>query len=158
MRQTRTEKLKEVYASIQNIDRIDFDEDVDIDRGDDSSATPSFDVIFRNKYGDPRLAAVFDNTPDPITENKVHQLINDAGWVSQSEAPFNGAFFVTTSYFEAKALEAAYDATCDTRGRTILPSVLKNCGPFSNLYGYHPCHACLVNAKENDFSLVFPEL
>jgi hypothetical protein len=65
---------------------------------------------------------------------------------------FAAAFVVTTSFFDADAMEVAVDAT---RGGLFSRSSRKSYVKLSRKSGFH---LCLVEARDEDFFLSVPEL
>jgi hypothetical protein len=152
---TRAE-LSKLYEAIADVDRIDLDGDVDVtvEDGEDGakSTTISFDVVFRNKMGDPLFVASFDDSRDPTRAETIRSLLDGAQSVSQAVEAFAAAFVVTTSFFDADAMEVAVDAT---RGGLFSRSSRKSYVKLSRKSGFH---LCLVEARDEDFFLTVPEL
>ena len=157
IRQTDTRaELSKLYEAIENVDRIDLDGDVDVTAGDDEggaeSTTVTFDVVFRNKMGDPLFVAAFDDSRDPTRAGTIRPLLDGARSASRAVGAFAAAFVVTTSFFDADAMEVAIDAT---RGGLFNRSSRKSYVKLSRKSGFH---LCLVEARDEDFFLTVPEL
>jgi len=120
--------------------------------GGAESTTVTFDVVFRNKMGDPLFAAAFDDSRDPTRAGTIRPLLDGAGSVSRAVEAFAAAFVVTTSFFDADAMEVAVDAT---RGGLFSRSSRKSYVKLSRKSGFH---LCLVEARDEDFFLAVPEL
>jgi len=148
--------LSKLYEAIENVDRIDLDGavDVTVEGADDAAETTtvSFDVVFRGKMGDPLFAASFDDARDPTHASTIQSLLDSAESVSGAVPSFAAAFVVTTSFFDADAMEAAVDAT---RGGLFSRSSRKSYVKLSRKSGFH---LCLVEARDEDFFLTVPEL
>jgi len=152
---TRAE-LSKLYEAIESIDRIDLDGEVDVTvedaEGEVETTTMAFDVVFRNKMGDPLFAASFDDSRDPTRAETIQSLLDGARSVSRAVESFAAAFVVTTSFFDADAMEVAVDAT---RGGLFSRSSRKSYVKLSRKSGFH---LCLVEARDEDFFLSVPEL
>ncbi|AXG06247.1 hypothetical protein DU500_07205 [Haloplanus rubicundus] len=157
IRQTDTRaELSKLYEAIENVDRIDLDGEVDVTVEDGESGaestTVTFDVVFRDKMGDPLFAAAFDDSREPTRAGAIRSLVDGARSVSQAVEAFAAAFVVTTSFFDANAMEVAIDAT---RGGLFSRSSRKSYVKLSRKSGFH---LCLVEARDEDFFLTVPEL
>jgi hypothetical protein len=152
---TRPE-LSKLYEAIEAVDRIDLDGAVDVTiedaGGDTETTTVTFDVVFRDKMGDPLFAASFDDARDPTRAETIQSLLDGARSVSDAVPTFAAAFVVTTSFFDADAMEVAVDAT---RGGLFSRSSRKSYVKLSRKSGFH---LCLVEARDEDFFLSVPEL
>ena len=151
-------ELMKLYEAIEDIDRVDLDGSVDVTVEDadgeatGESATESFDVVFRNKMGDPLFVAGFDDSRDPTHAPPIRSLVGGARAVSEAVPSFAAAFAVTTSFFDADAMEVAVDAT---RGGLFSRSSRRSYVKLSRKAGFH---LCLVEARDGDFFLTDPEL
>ena len=157
IRQTDTRPgLSKLYEAIETVDRIDLDGDVEATvedgEGGAASTTVTFDVVFRNKMGDPLFGAAFDDSRDPTHAGTIRPLLDGAESVSRAVEAFAAAFVVTTSFFDADAMEVAVDAT---RGGLFSRSSRKSYVKLSRKSGFH---LCLVEARDEDFFLAVPEL
>ncbi|WP_049935504.1 DUF7527 domain-containing protein [Haloplanus natans] len=152
---TRAE-LSKLYEAIESVDRIDLDGEVDVAvedaEGEVETTTMAFDVVFRDKMGDPLFAAAFDDSRDPTRAETIRSLLDGARSVSRAVESFAAAFVVTTSFFDADAMEVAIDAT---RGGLFSRSSRKSYVKLSRKSGFH---LCLVEARDEDFFLSVPEL
>jgi len=152
---TRTE-LSKLYEAIEAVDRIDLDGAVDVTienaGGNSETTTVTFDVVFRDKMGDPLFAASFDDSRDPTRAEAIQSLLDGARSVSDAVPSFAAAFVVTTSFFDADAMEVAVDAT---RGGLFSRSSRKSYVKLSRKSGFH---LCLIEARDEDFFLTVPEL
>jgi hypothetical protein len=148
--------LPKLYESIEAVDRIDLGGEVDVTvddaNGGTETASVTFDVVFLNKMGDPLFAAAFDDSRDPTRAGSIRSLLDGARSVSRAVEPFAAAFVVTTSFFDADAMEVAVDAT---RGGLFSRSSRKSYVKLSRKSGFH---LCLVEARDEDFFLTVPEL
>jgi len=151
----RTE-LTKLYDAIEDVDRIDLHGTVDVSPDDAEESEPAptetFDVVFRDKMGNPVFVATFDDSRDPTRASPIQSLVENAKPVSDALPSFAAAFAVTTSFFEADAMEAAVDAT---RGGLFSRSSRRSYVKRSRKTGFH---LCLVEARDGDFFLTVPEL
>jgi hypothetical protein len=149
---TRAE-LSKLYEAIERVDRIDLDGEVDVMAdGRADTTTESFDVVFRNKMGDPLFVAAFEDGRDPTGASAIESLLDRTRRVSDAEETLAAAFFVTTSYFDADAMEVAVDAT---RGGLFSRSSRRSYVKLSRKSGFH---LGLVEARDEDFFLTVPDL
>ncbi|AZH24870.1 DUF7527 domain-containing protein [Haloplanus aerogenes] len=148
--------LSKLYDAIEEVDRIDLDGEIDVTvedgQGETEATTVTFDVVFRDKMGNPLFAASFDNSRDPTHAETIRSLLDGAQSVSEAVPSFAAAFVVTTSFFDADAMEVAVDAT---RGGLFSRSSRKSYVKLSRKSGFH---LCLVEARDGDFSLTVPDL
>ena len=105
-----------------------------------------------DRYVHPEIAASFDDARDPTHASTIQSLLDSAESVSGAVPSFAAAFVVTTSFFDADAMEAAVDAT---RGGLFSRSSRKSYVKLSRKSGFH---LCLVEARDEDFFLTVPEL
>jgi len=157
IRQTDTRaELSKLYEAIEAVDRIDLDGAIDVTIedavGDTETTTVTFDVVFRDKMGGPLFAASFDDARDPTHAEAIQSLLDGARSVSDAVPSFAAAFVVTTSFFDADAMEVAVDAT---RGGLFSRSSRKSYVKLSRKSGFH---LCLIEARDEDFFLTVPEL
>jgi len=144
--------LKELYEAIPKIDRVDLHGTVSA--GDDREDTrqESFDVIMRDRMGEPLVVAALNDSRDPTTGEMMGSLVDAGSGVSQAHDELAGAFQVTASFFEPEALETAEAATSGgLLSRQKRASFVK----LSRKRGYH---LCLVESRDGDFHLSVPEL
>jgi hypothetical protein len=145
--------LTKLYEAIERVDRIDLDGAVDVtdaERGETTAV--SFDVVFRDKMGDPLFVAAFEDSRDPTSASAIESLLDRSRRVSEADGTFAAAFLVTTSFFGADAMEVAVDAT---RGGLFSRSSRRSYVKLSRKSGFH---LCLVEARDEDFFLTVPEL
>ncbi|WP_248897681.1 DUF7527 domain-containing protein [Haloplanus halobius] len=146
--------LSKLYEAIERVDRIDLDGEVSVgeDDPDAETTTASFDVVFRDKMGDPLFVTSLQDSRDPTPASAIESLLERSRSVSQSESSFAAAFVVTTSFFDADAMEVAVDAT---RGGLFSRSSRRSYVKLSRKSGFH---LCLVEARDEDFYLTVPDL
>ncbi|GAB6862381.1 DUF7527 domain-containing protein [Haloplanus litoreus] len=155
IRQTDTRaELTKLYEAIERVDRIDLDGTVDVatDGERDDATAVSFDVVFRDKMGDPLFVAAFEDSRDPTSASAIESLLDRSRRVSETDESLAAAFFVTTSFFGADAMEVAVDAT---RGGLFSRSSRRSYVKLSRKSGFH---LCLVEARDEDFFLTVPDL
>jgi len=150
-----TKALKDLYDVLPAIDRAELSGVVDVvyaEDGQETRSQESFDVVLRNRMGNPLLVANLNDSREAATESMMENLITAAERVGQSTDEFSGAFFVTESFFEPGALETASDAT---KGGLLSRDKRKSFVNLSRKRGYH---LCLVEARNENFHLAVPEL
>ncbi|MFT4946089.1 MAG: hypothetical protein ACI8TL_000320, partial [Natronomonas sp.] len=156
IRDTGHEKaLSDLYDVLPRIDRAELSGVIEVTYTEDGQETQSqeaFDVVLRDRMGNPLLAANLNDTREATTESMMERLITSAERVGQSSEGFSGAFLVTESFFDPGALEIASDAT---RGGLLSRDKRKSFVNLSRKRGYH---LCLVEARNENFHLAVPEL
>ncbi|WP_336325880.1 DUF7527 domain-containing protein [Halovenus sp. HT40] len=156
IRDTGHEKaLSDLYDVLPRIDRAELSGVVEVTYTEDGQETQSqeaFDVVLRDRMGNPLLAANLNDTREATTESMMERLITSAERVGQSTDGFSGAFLVTESFFDPGALEIASDAT---QGGLLSRDKRKSFVNLSRKRGYH---LCLVEARNENFHLAVPEL
>jgi hypothetical protein len=147
--------LSKLYDAIERIDRIDLAGEVDVvgnESEGERTTTASFDLVFRDKMGDPVFVAALQDSRDPTAAPAIDSLVDGARRVSRSTPSFAAAFLVTTSFFGADAMKAAVDAT---RGGLFSRSSRESYVKLDRKAGFH---LCLVEARDEEFFLTVPEL
>ncbi len=150
-----TDTLQTLYDALPNIDRAELDGTVDVVYTEDRQETrssESFDVVYRNRMGDPLLVADVNDSREAATQSMMESLVTAAERAGQSNDDFAGAFLVTTSFFEPGALETASEAT---RSGLLSRNKRKSFVNLSRKRGYH---LCLVEARSENYNLTVPEL
>ncbi|TQQ79813.1 hypothetical protein EGH24_09985 [Halonotius terrestris] len=145
--------MRGIYDAIPKIDRIELRGTVDLGTDeDDEPITHDFDLITRDKHGNPLFVANFDESNQPVSPEPVEGLIESGSEIRGREKHFIAGFGVTTSYFSPEALDAAESAT----GSGLLSrSKKKSYVSLSRKRGYH---LCLVDRIDDGFDLRVPEL
>lgn len=139
--------LEQLYDALPRIDRIDFGGAVDA--GEEGDLT--FDVVFRNRMGEPLIVADCVDTREPIGEKRVASLVRAANGTKGNMEKLAGAMLATTSFFDPGALETAAEATrSGLLGRTVRESYVT----LSRRSGYH---LCLIEMRDA-FHVRVPEL
>ena len=147
--------LADLYDVLPRIDRAELSGVIAVTYTEDGQETQSqegFDVVLRDRMGNPLLAANLNDTREATTESMMERLITSAERVGQSSGGFSGAFLVTESFFDPGALETASDAT---QGGLLSRDKRKSFVNLSRKRGYH---LCLVEARNENFHLAVPEL
>ena len=152
VRETRNQSsLEKLYESVPDIDRVEFRGVVDVPTRE-GSETRTFDVVLRDRMGDPLVVADLNDSREPATEEMLSSLVENATPVGEVEPALAGAFYVTTSYYEPGALETAHEAT---GGGLLRRERRKSFVKLSRKEGYH---LCLVETRNGEFHLNVPEL
>jgi len=150
-----TESLNELYDALPKINRIELNGAVNVtytEGGQETQGTESFDVVFRERMGDPLLVANINDSRQGASEAMMEELITAAERVGRTSDQFASAFLVTESFFEPEALETVAAAT---RGGILSRDKRKSFVNLSRKQGYH---LCLVEARNQNFHLEVPEL
>ncbi|UPV73832.1 hypothetical protein M0R89_14960 [Halorussus limi] len=144
--------LKDLYESIPKIDRVDLHGSVSAGSTDDDTRQESFDIIMRDRMGNPLLVADLNDSRDPTTGEMMGSLVDASSDVAQTHDELSGTFQVTESFFEPEALETTESATS---GGFLSREKRESFVKLSRKRGYH---LCLVESRSGGFHLNVPEL
>ena len=147
--------LQVLYDALPQVDRAELNGVIDVtftEDGQETRTQESFDVILRDRMGNPLLVANLNDSREGATESMMSNLITAAERVGQTTETMAGAFLVTRSFFEPDALETAEEAT-----RSGILSRDKR-RSFVNISRKRGFHLCLVEARNQNFHLAVPEL
>jgi hypothetical protein len=152
VRETRNQtSMGKLYDAVPDVDRVEFRGTVDLGaEAEEESA--SFDVVLRDRMGQPLVVTDLNDSRDPATEPMLESLIRNATPVGETNERLSAAFFVTSSYYEPGALETAEESTGSgflSRGKN------KSFVKLSRKDGYH---LCLVETRDGEFHVSVPEL
>ena len=150
-----TKELSNLYDALPKIDRAELSGAVDVvysEDGQETRTTERFDVVLRDRMGNPLLVANLNDSREAATQSMMEDLITSAERVGQTSDGFSGAFLVTQSFFEPGALETASEAT---KGGLLSRDKRKSFVNLSRKRGYH---LCLVEARNENHHLAVPEL
>ncbi|MFB6093768.1 MAG: hypothetical protein ABEJ77_02355 [Halanaeroarchaeum sp.] len=148
-----TTHLKDVYEAIPSFDRIEFDGTVAATTEEGEDRSHDFDVVVRDRMGDPLVVADINESRDPVSDASMDDLVTGASAVSEAAESLAGAFYLTASFFEPGALERAQEAT--EGGGFFSRSDRESYVKVGRKRGYH---LCLVEDRGEAFHLTVPEL
>jgi hypothetical protein len=140
--------MRGLYDLLPEIDRVELHGAVTAEEGEERA----FDVVFRDRMGNPLAVADLHDSRDPAGGSAVGTLIEDAKWVVENESSLATAFHVTASYYDPPALERAANAV---DSGFLSTSRHKSYVKLNRKQGFH---LCLVEAREGAFGLNVPEL
>jgi hypothetical protein len=159
IRETRNQTaLGKLFDAIPDIDRIEFRGSVDLGEAaeDDDEEAPTesaaFDVVLRDRMGQPLIVTDLNDSREPATEPMLESLIRNATPVGEANERLSAAFYVTSSYYEPGALETAEEAT---GGGILSRGKNKSFVRLSRKDGYH---LSLVETRDGEFHVSVPEL
>jgi hypothetical protein len=112
-----------------------------------------FDVVLRDRMGNPLVVADLNDSRDPVTGEEMETLVEAAQAVGEGTDDLGGAFYVTASFFEPDALENAGTATAT--GGLLSRSDRLSYVKLSRKRGFH---LCLAEDRNETFNLTVPEL
>lgn len=141
--------LADLYDFIRDIDRAALHADNTTDDG----TSVFFDVVCFDQRGDPLIVVRIHDSRDPTTAREAESLLDEAS-AAADQWPLTAALLVTTSYFDASALDTAADAT--TGGGGLFSS--SNRESYVRLSRKHGFHLCLVEARQQQFHVAVPKL
>ena len=143
--------LAGVFDAIPDIDRVELHGEVGVET-DDGVEQRAFDVIYRDRMGDPLFVADINPSRNATTEAMVGSLVENTGTVATEEKSLAAGFYVTESFYEPGALETVAERTS---GGILSRSSKRSFVKLSRKRGYH---LCLVEARDGEFHLNVPEL
>ncbi|WP_255150289.1 DUF7527 domain-containing protein [Halorarius halobius] len=143
--------LRELYDVLPEIDRIELDGSVTV-TDEEGDRDASFDVVCRDRMGDPLVVARLERSRDPVTETSMGSLVTDATDVATDESSLSGVFSVTSAFFSPESLETAREATS---GSLLSRDKRRSYVKISRKRGYH---LGLVESREETFHLSVPDL
>jgi len=147
--------LRDLYDCIPHIDRAEFDGEVELQPAQGEGDEPlmaTFDVVLRDRMGEPLLIANFNDSRQPARSGMIESLVRSGKDLCERSDSFGGSIAVTSSFFDPSALEAAGDAT---GGGLLSRSKAKSYVKIGRKLGFH---LCLVESRESDFHMSVPEL
>jgi len=147
--------LRDLYDAIPEIDRAEIGGSVSIvirENGEETREQRSFDLVLRDRMGNPLFVADLNDSRDPTAEGALESLVENGRDIAESNEPFAAAFAVTDSFFEPGALETASDAV---GGGLFSRSKRESFVKLSRKQGYH---LCLVEARDGGFHMTVPDL
>ncbi|WP_449404297.1 DUF7527 domain-containing protein, partial [Halarchaeum acidiphilum] len=145
--------LSDLYETVPEIDRAEFDGTVEFADADGETHSETFDVVLRDGMGDPLIVAALNTSRDPVTGGEMEALTAAASAVRDGTESLAAAFYVTASFFEPEALETASDATGG--GGILRRSEKESYVRVARKRGYH---LCLVEDRDGSFHLTVPGL
>ena len=143
--------LAGVFDAIPEIDRVELSGTVGVDTPDGVEQR-DFDVIFRDKMGDPLFVADINASRNATTEAMVGSLVENTGTIASNDESLAAGFYVTESFYEPGALETVSE---ETGGGLLSRSKKLSHVKLSRKRGYH---LCLVEARNGEFHLNVPDL
>jgi len=148
----RERGMKDVFEAIPEIDRIELRGMVTAADEAGETYEESFDVVLRDRMGNPLVVANLNDSRDPATGEMLGSLVDAGSAVGQANDELSGAFQVTKSFFEPAALETTEDATS---GGLLSRDKRESFVKLSRKRGYP---LCLVESRDGEFHLNVPEL
>ena len=143
--------MRHLYDAIPDVDRAFFEETVAVGDGDERREV-TFDVVVRDREGEPLVVATLEEGREPTGAAAVEPLVTDVSDFCAANDTVAAAFVVTASYFEADATELAREATSGSllsRGRYR---------SFVSLARKNGFHLCFVEGRESSLYMTLPEL
>ncbi|WP_435153218.1 DUF7527 domain-containing protein [Haladaptatus sp. DFWS20] len=144
--------LKDLFDAIQQIDRAELHGNLTAETEEGEEGEVSFDVILRDRMGNPLVVANINDSRDPATGEMLGSLVDASSDVATANNELSAAFQVTKSFFEPAALETTEDATS---GGLLTREKRESFVKLSRKRGYH---LCLVESRNGEFHLTVPEL
>ncbi|PSP77943.1 hypothetical protein BRC88_12025 [Halobacteriales archaeon QS_4_69_225] len=143
--------MRHLYDAIPDVDRAFFEETVAVGDGDERREV-TFDVVVRDREGEPLVVATLKEGREPTGAAAVEPLVTDVSDFCAANDTVAAAFVVTASYFEADATELAREATS---GSLLSRGRYRN---FVSLARKNGFHLCFVEGRESSLYMTLPEL
>ena len=147
--------LEGLYDAVPEVDRAELKGKVSLvytENGDEVREQKRFDVVLRDRMGNPLVVAELNDARDPVTQDGMATIESNASRLKESNEHLSAAFVVTSSFFDPGALETAAEATS---GSFLSRDSKKSFVKLSRKQGYH---LCLVESRGRDFHINVPEL
>jgi len=150
-----TSAMANLYEALPEVDRAELNGQVSVvytEDGQENRERQQFDVVVRDRMGNPIVVANINDSREPATDGMMTDIVQTAERVGNSSGSLAAAFLVTSSFFEPEALETAEEATSSG---LFSRDKRKSFVNLSRKDGYH---LCLLEARNNEFHLAVPEL
>jgi hypothetical protein len=147
-----TDGLSNLYQALPDVDRAELDGTVAVDT-EDGATSRTFDVVLRDRMGDPLVVAELNAEREPVTGEEMGTLVDDATAVREGADELSAAMYVTSSFFEPAALETASEETGG--GGFLSRNDKESFVKVGRKSGYH---LCLIEDRNDAFHLTVPEL
>lgn len=144
--------LRDLFDALPKIDRVAFADAITTRDDEGQEISQTFDVVCRDRMGQPLLVADLNDARDPATGEMMGELIQRASSIAAGVDTVTAAFLVTASFFEPDALETAAEST----GSGLLNRDSRK--SFVKLSRKRGFHLCLVEARRGAFHVAVPEL
>jgi hypothetical protein len=144
-----------LYDALPEVDRAELNGKVSVtytEDGQEHRSQEQFDVVVRDRMGNPLVVANINDSREPATEGQMTDIVRNAERVGNASDSLAAAFLVTSSFFEPGALETAKEATSSG---LFSRDKRKSFVNLSRKGGYH---LCLLEARNKEFHLAVPEL
>jgi len=144
-----------LYDALPKVDRAELNGKVSVtytEDGEEHRSQETFDVVVRDRMGNPLVVANINDSRQPATEGQMTNIVRNAERVGDASDSLAAAFLVTSSFFEPEALETAKEATSSG---LFSRDKRKSFVNLSRKGGYH---LCLLEARNREFHLAVPEL
>ncbi|PSP64665.1 hypothetical protein BRC76_01495 [Halobacteriales archaeon QH_8_67_36] len=144
-----------LYDALPAVDRAELNGTVSVtytENGQEHRSQETFDVVVRDRMGNPLVVANINDARQPATEGQMADIVRNAERVGNASDSLAAAFLVTSSFFEPEALETAEEATSSG---LFSRDKRKSFVNLSRKGGYH---LCLLEARNDEFHLAVPEL
>jgi len=145
--------LADLYDALPRVDRAELNGTVEVNPDEDTTVSRTFDVVLRDRMGNPLVVADVSTGRDPVTGDQMGALVEDATAIREGTDDLAAAMYVTGSFFEPAALETADEATA--AGGLFSRSDRESFVKVGRKAGYH---LCLVEDRNDAFHLTVPEL
>ncbi|MFC7045828.1 hypothetical protein ACFQH6_10800 [Halobacteriaceae archaeon GCM10025711] len=143
--------LRDLFHAIAEIDRAQLRGAVEVETPE-ATERRQFDVVLRNRMGEPLVVAKLNDSRDPVTGEMMTELVEASTDSAEGNEELSAAFYVTRSFFEPDALESAADAT---GGGFLSRDKRESYVRIGRKQGYH---LCLSEARSGSFHVNVPEL
>jgi hypothetical protein len=147
LRMIGTGAFRDLYDALPEIDRAEFDGTVG-----GSEQGPTFDIVFRNKTGEPLFLVDLEDGQGSTGGRPVAELLDRSRSVAESRSSIAGVFLITSGAFDTDAHGAVRNAT---KSGSFSQDSRASFVQTSRNDGYH---VCLVEAGAEGFHLSYPDV
>ncbi|MDH5021338.1 DUF7527 domain-containing protein [Halobacterium rubrum] len=145
--------LADLYGALPQVDRAELNGTVEVTPDEDTTVSRTFDVVLRDRMGNPLVVADVSTGRDPVTGDQMTALVEDATAIREGSDDLAAAMYVTGSFFQPAALETADEETA--AGGLFSRADRESFVKVGRKAGYH---LCLVEDRNDAFHLTVPEL
>jgi hypothetical protein len=145
--------LADLYGALPQVDRAELNGTVEVNPDEDTTVSRTFDVVLRDRMGNPLVVADVSTGRDPVTGDQMTALVEDATAIREGSDDLAAAMYVTGSFFQPAALETADEETA--AGGLFSRADRESFVKVGRKAGYH---LCLVEDRNDAFHLTVPEL
>ena len=140
-----TDSISDVYQNIPDINRAEFYGGIEVD-----DEYVEFDIIYWDSHGEPLFVCDTESGKEPVTGDQLEELMKKTQKVHREYSTIGGAFFVTSSFYEPKALQMA--------SNDVKSGLLSSKEGYIKMNRKQGFHLCLFEERNGGFTMALPDL